>query len=41
MINQPAVCNKDYNHYFENKKGIRQWISKTYTMKESDDCYVA
>ena len=41
MINQPAVCNKDYNHYFENKKGIRQWISKTYAMKESDDCYVA
>lgn len=40
-INQPAVCNKDYNHYFENKKHIRQWISETYTMKESDDFYVA
>lgn len=40
-INQPAVCNKDYNHHFENKKYIRQWISETYTMKESDDFYVA
>ena len=35
-----SANNQDYNHYFENKESIRQWISETYTMKESDRFYV-